>query len=110
VAELVVAPGCVCDTCGKPYVPGDAIYSIADRWDDDGRLSSFRHWECNETNGPLVKLRESLSRLDSLSDQVKDALSRLQRTGNPTPGGAAGPPRSTGTPSRSGYSGPRHKP
>ena len=57
-----------CDTCGKPYAEGDAIYSIADKWDEDNTevdvLVSFRHWECHT---PVDKA------LDDLKSAVKKA-------------------------------------
>lgn len=47
-----------CDTCGKPYVRNEMLYSIMSKTDEaTGALTSFRHWECH------VPMEEQLGRL-----------------------------------------------
>lgn len=62
-----------CDTCGKPYVENTLLYSLATKHDEAGNLVSFRHWDCNETNGPFAQLRRGLADLGKgASDFIDD--------------------------------------
>jgi hypothetical protein len=54
-----------CDTCGKPYAEDVGIYTIASKFDDDGELVSFRHWDCHTPLDKVVdKLRESIKKAE----------------------------------------------
>ncbi len=71
-----------CDKCGKPYQDGDAVYSIADKFDEDIEdrdvLLFFRHWDCHTP--PKEALKEALHNFDKTMARVDDALDRLRRT------------------------------
>lgn len=61
-----------CDTCGKPYVSGDAVYTVADKFDQDIEdrdvLIWFRHWDCHT---PIE------DRISTLKKEVDDACKRF---------------------------------
>ena len=66
-----------CDTCGRPYQEGDAVYSIADRWDesieDRDVLVSFRHWACH------TPAEKAIDNLRGAIKRVEDALRDTRR-------------------------------
>lgn len=65
-----------CDTCGKPYVPGDAVYSIADQFNGDV-LTSFRHWDCHvPINVAFDQLREKLAEAKNTLNKLRDLPKR----------------------------------
>ena len=62
--------GWKCDTCGKPYVEGQALYSIA----TSEERKTVRHWDCHVPFEDQMKsLRDDLNRvrrkLDILGDE-----------------------------------------
>lgn len=61
-----------CDTCGKPYVEGDAMYTIANKFDDGDNWISFRHWKCNEEDGPFAQLKKSVDRLRAAANKLRE--------------------------------------
>lgn len=64
----------VCDTCGKLYQQGDAVYSIADRWDEDNDdvLVSFRHWDCH------VPFEETMRNLKDKIGEAQEVLRKIR--------------------------------
>ena len=69
----------VCDTCGKPYEPNCAVYSIADRYDETNEevdvLLTFRHWECHvPVDKALAQLREKVADAQGALDRLKRRL------------------------------------
>lgn len=63
-----------CDTCGKPYVEGEGLYAIANKFDesieDRDVLISFRHWKCHKSPAEL---------LDELRGKIKEAEGIVRR-------------------------------
>lgn len=58
MARPLDTSGARCDTCGKPYKPGDALYSIASRFNEDRTvLLGFRHAGCDT---PIEKLFDEI--------------------------------------------------
>lgn len=72
--ELRTVP---CDRCGEPVVPGvDLVYTVADRFDDDGNLVLARHGRCQPSRRETTeRLTLDLERIDS---RVRE-LTRLLR-------------------------------
>lgn len=66
-----------CDECGKPYVNGDMLYSVASKFDDDGNLTSFRHWQCH------TPLDVALNNLRSKLDNAQRALGDFDKLDRP---------------------------
>lgn len=65
-----------CDTCGKPYQEGDAVYGLADKYDPDIEdrdvLISFRHWDCHRPVGEvLADLRDKLRKAEGILSQLR---------------------------------------
>lgn len=61
---------CPCDTCGKPVLERDMVYSIANKLDDDGNRISARHWACHT---PIGDRFEQLRReIDKTTLQAQD--------------------------------------
>lgn len=60
-----------CDTCGKLYVNGDALYAIA----DNEEAKTFRHWDCHT---PLEKvfedMRASLRKVEKTLNVVRHRI------------------------------------
>lgn len=70
-----------CDVCGKLYQPGDGVYSLADKFDEDIEdrdvLVSFRHWDCHT---PVDQQIKNIKRdVDAAGKRVLDALDKLRR-------------------------------
>lgn len=66
-------PQAKCDECGKLYENGDALYTIASKFDDDGNLISFRHWDCHvPIEMRLKQLKDVLSKGEDIFNHLKD--------------------------------------
>jgi hypothetical protein len=69
-----------CDVCGALYQPGDAVYAIADKYDESVQdrdvLVSFRHWACHT---PVEELLADIKiGVDVASKRAQEALDRLR--------------------------------
>lgn len=68
-----------CDTCGKLYQAGDAVYSVADKFDesvsDRDVLISFRHWNCH------TPIEKSVDVLRAKLDDAQAMLDKLRKLG-----------------------------
>lgn len=66
-----------CDTCGKPYEPGVAVYTLADKYDEEIEdrdvLISFRHWDCH------TPLDVALRNLSDKAREIEVQLEALRR-------------------------------
>lgn len=64
----------VCDTCGKLYQKGDAVYTVADKYEEgpEGQdiLVSFRHWDCHTPIDVALK---------NVKTKIKDAEALLNK-------------------------------
>jgi len=69
-----------CDTCGKLYKDGDAVYSVADRYDEDIEdrdvLVSFRHYSCHV---PVSVALDDLTKKLKDAEKILDQLRKLTR-------------------------------
>jgi hypothetical protein len=76
-----------CDKCGEPVVLGvDLVYTIADKWDDDGKLISARHGRCQPSQAEFRR------QTDEAFAKVKAALGRMRTSMATLEQGARGPP------------------
>lgn len=64
-----------CDVCGKAYKPGDATYSVADKFDEEIEavdvLVLFRHWDCHT---PIDKVFEQINAKLADADRLLKGL------------------------------------
>ena len=70
-----------CDVCGRAYQDGDAVYALADKFDesveDRDVLVAFRHWNCHTpVSVQLEKMRRSV---DDASRRAHTVLDELRR-------------------------------
>lgn len=62
----------LCDKCGKPFGWDDGRYTLADKFDDEGRLIGGRHWDCHiPIDRALSDLRDKLSELEAMVKRTK---------------------------------------
>lgn len=67
----------LCDTCGKPYVEGDMVYTIACEYDDDGKMIKFRHALCHKEHHSVEAMRKKVDRaLDNVTKTLTELRSR----------------------------------
>jgi hypothetical protein len=60
-----------CDVCGKPWLFGEALYSIA----TNETTRKMRHWECNTpVDKALDNLRQSIKNAENALGAIRKVL------------------------------------
>lgn len=60
-----------CDTCGKLYKSGDALYALA----DNEEKKTFRHWDCHKPIEQVFdEMRQSLHKVEKSLNAVRHRI------------------------------------
>lgn len=61
----------ICRKCGKPYLPGEALYTLH----TDVELGICEHWECGDRRSP----KELIADLDAKAAEALALIGKLKR-------------------------------